>query len=284
MKPSGIITLLTDFGFEGPYVAAMKGVILSIHPGARLIDITHQVTPGDVCRAALLLQEAVPFFPPGTIHLAVVDPGVGSRRRAMAAAAADGFFVGPDNGIFWPVLEDAGSAEIINLTESRYFLPRVSHTFHGRDIFAPAAAHLSLGLAIRRMGPAMEDPVRLDFPKPRLAGGVLTGEVLRADRFGNLITNIDQKTLADFTGVAPPLVRVGGLEIEGLVGSYSEKPEGELLALIGSSGRLEISVNRGRASDKADGGTVEGIQVRVFCSKGGGKRMPDNEDLKGPGR
>jgi len=142
LNPSGIITLLTDFGLEGPYAAAMKGVILSIHPDARLIDISHQVKPGAIYQAALLLQETCPFFPRGTVHLAVVDPGVGSNRRALAVETEDRIFVGPDNGIFWPIISRAESAEIINLTESRYFLPEVSNTFHGRDIFAPVAAHL----------------------------------------------------------------------------------------------------------------------------------------------
>ena len=267
MKPSGIVTLLTDFGLEGPYAAAMKGVILSINPGARLVDISHQIEPGAVSRAALLLKETVPFFPSGTIHLAVVDPGVGGSRRAIAAATADGFFVGPDNGIFWPVISDAGPTDIIHLTESRYFLPDVSNTFHGRDIFAPVAAHLSLGAAIRRMGPMIEDPVRLDLQKPHVAADVLTGEVVRADRFGNLITNIDQKTLKGFLGTAKPVFRVGDLTVEGLNHAYSDKAEGALLALIGSSCQLEISVNRGRACGAVVGENAEGMKVRVFRSK-----------------
>ncbi|MBW1944438.1 MAG: SAM-dependent chlorinase/fluorinase [Deltaproteobacteria bacterium] len=271
LKPSGIITLLTDFGLEEPYAGIMKGVILSIHPHARLIDITHQAAPGSVSGAALLIKETYPFFPAGTVHLAVVDPGVGGVRRAIAVETDDHFFVGPDNGIFWPIIAGAESAKIINLTESRYFLPEVSNTFHGRDIFAPVAAHLSRGVDPLKTGAPIDDPVELPLHEPREKDGVLIGEVVRADHFGNLITNIRREMLEKFLGAGRPVIRVGELEVEGLAGSYSEKGEGEPLAVIGSSGHLEISVNLGRACDRAGAGAsgraVEGMEVRVFRSK-----------------
>lgn len=272
-RPSGIITLLTDFGQGDAYAGIMKGVILSIHPDARVVDITHDVPPGDVLQAALLLQEAFPFFPEGTVHLAVVDPGVGGGRRAIAAEAGGRFLVGPDNGIFWPMIACEASAAVFHLTESRFFLPDVSGTFHGRDVFAPVAARLARGVDLSAMGAPLKDPVRLHVPEPRTEDEVLIGEVLRVDRFGNLITNIGANVLGNFLGAARPLIRAGSLELRGVDHSYSAKGEGEPLALIGSSGRLEISVNRGRASDRAgafeSGRGLAGLEVRVVRLKAG---------------
>jgi len=271
LKPSGIITLLTDFGLGDVHTGVMKGVILSIHPHVRLVDITHDVPPGAILQAALLLQEALPFFPEGTVHVAVVDPGVGGSRRAIAAEAGGRFLVGPDNGIFWPMISAATSTRIIHLTESRFFLGSISSTFHGRDIFAPVAAHLARGVDLSAMGSPVTDPVRLRIPEPRVEGNALIGEVLRVDRFGNLITTIPRDALEDFAGADLPVIRIGGLVIEGLARSYSDKREGESLALIGSSGRLEISVNRGRACDLTGAGSsgqgILGLEVRVSRPK-----------------
>jgi hypothetical protein len=268
LKPSGIITLLTDFGLADAYVGIMKGVILSIFPEARLVDITHEVPPGAILQGALLLREVFPYFPEGTVHVAVVDPGVGGGRLPIGVEAGGRFLVGPDNGIFWPMIESAASPRVIHLTEGRFRLPKVSSTFHGRDIFAPASAHLALGTDLSAMGTPVEDPVRLRVPAPRVEGSVLIGEVLRVDRFGNLITNIPEDALLDFAGVARPVIRAGGLELVGLDQCYSDKGEGQAGALIGSSGRLEISVNRGRACDRAGkgavGGDAVGLDVRIY--------------------
>ncbi len=152
MKPSGIITLTTDFGLTDPYVAMMKGVILSINPTAKIIDITHLIGAGSISQAAAVIQEIYPYFPQGTIHVAVVDPGVGTERRLLALEAKSHFFVGPDNGVFWPVLMNDQNSRLVHLTETKYFLPHVTKTFHGREIFAPVAAYLSLGIPLEGMG------------------------------------------------------------------------------------------------------------------------------------
>jgi len=248
MNPSGIITLMTDFGLGDPYVAMMKGVILSINPSARLVDITHQIGAGSILQAAGIIRETFPFFPKGTVHVAVVDPGVGGPRRLIALEAIDHVFVGPDNGLFWPVIKDCKGAKVYHLTETRFFLHNVSYTFHGREIFSPVAAHLSTGVDPRAMGPVLNDPVKLDLPIPRVRDGVLYGQIIRVDNFGNLITNIHSKMLARFLESSQPVITLGNLTIKNLSRAYSDAEEGEPLALINSSNWLEIAVNLGRAS------------------------------------
>jgi len=252
MNPSGIITLTTDFGLRDPYVGIMKGVILSINPGARPVDITHHIRAGGIFQASNILQEAYRFFPDGTIHVAVVDPGVGSRRRLLLVETDAHLFVGPDNGIFWPVIRAHRPERIIQLTEKAYFLPRITNTFHGRDIFAPVAAHLSLGVAPSEMGGPVTDPVPLAAPVPRQTREALSGQVIRVDHFGNLITNIRQEDLARFAGSTRPVIRVGDLRMEGVLRTYADAREGDPLAMIGSSGVLEIAVNLGRACDRLE--------------------------------
>ena len=268
MKTSGIITLITDFGLSDPYVAMMKGVILSINPAARLVDISHQIRFGSVIQGASLIGETFPFFPRGTVHMVVIDPTVGSKRRPIGLEAAGHLFVGPDNGIFWPVIEDHKEIKTIHLTESRYFLPHITHTFHGRDIFAPAAAHLSKGVDPAQMGDVINDPVKLEIPAPLQKEEVLTGQVMRIDHFGNLITNIRGKDLGMFVRRGRPVISVGNLTVEGLRKTYSSVAKGAALALIGSSGFLEISVNQGRACDSVglDRETITGGRVRVTMS------------------
>jgi S-adenosylmethionine hydrolase len=185
-----IITLTTDFGVADGYVGTMKGVILGIVPDARLVDISHEITPQNVRQAAYVLYTAYPFFPLYTVHLAVVDPGVGGTRRPIALRTPVGYFVGPDNGILSYVMACEPVEALVELADPRYRLPHVSHTFHGRDVFAPAAAHLAAGIPIAALGPPVADPVT--FPPPRLEVGPdgITGEVLHADRFGNVITSI----------------------------------------------------------------------------------------------
>ena len=244
---TGIITLTTDFGLTDPYVGAMKGVILSLNPQVRIIDISHQMGPGDIQAAARLLTETYSFFPTGSIHLGVVDPGVGSSRRAIGVYAKGHLFVGPDNGLFWPILSQDPDARIIHLTKSAYFRPHVSHTFHGRDLFAPVAAHLSAGVDLHRMGELISDPVALHSHIPRLEEGTLTGHVTTIDHFGNLITNIGEDSLTDFLRGRRPLINLGELSIRTLHQEYADVPPGDPLALISSSGHLEIAVNQGRA-------------------------------------
>ena len=265
MKRSGLITLLTDFGLEDPYVGMMKGVILSVNPDARMIDISHHVKAGSITGAAGIIRETYPYFPKGTVHVAVVDPGVGGKRRAIILQTQSHLFVGPDNGIFWPIINLHQNIKFIHITETKYFLPDVSNTFHGRDIFAPVAAHLSMGADPLEMGPVISDPVKLQIPAPHQKGGILYGQVVNVDHFGNLITNIHRKEIEGFIGNSRPIIRLGDLIIEGMLKTYAEAAPGETLALIGSSDNLEIAVNLGRADDKSglDFHGVVGIEVEV---------------------
>jgi len=265
MKPSGILTLTTDFGLVDPYVAMMKGVILSINPNANLVDLSHLISAGAILQAASLIHESFLFFPPGSIHIGVVDPGVGSKRRLIALKAQEHFFVGPDNGLFWPVIRDSKNVKIVQLTERKYFLPRVSRTFHGREIFAPVVAHISKGVALESMGEDIDDPVPLEYPQPLLKDGFLYGRIMRVDNFGNLITNIHHRELERFVKSSQPLIEVGKLTIRGLSLIYSDADEGEPLAQINSSGHLEIAVNMGRASEYIgfDTGEILGAVVKI---------------------
>jgi len=265
MRRSGIVTLTTDFGYRDAYVAAMKGVILSISPKATLVDVSHAIRPGAVQEAADLLLDTVPYFPEGTVHVGVVDPGVGGDRRAIAAEANGHLFVGPDNGIFWPLLQEDPKRIVVHLTESRFFHPPVSRTFHGRDVFAPVAAHLASGRGTAEMGASVLDPVALECPRPEILEGLLVGEIARVDRFGNLITNLRRDDVKAFAGDREPRIEVGDMRIQGVKACYEDVPQGEILALFGSSDRLEISVNGGRASERLgrSGTRMEGLTVRV---------------------
>jgi len=243
-----VITLTTDFGQADGYVAAMKGAILSICPQAHLVDITHQVYPQAVQQAAYLLSFAAPYFPPGTVHMAVVDPGVGTDRRAVAVHCGRALYVAPDNGVLGLALEQDPAREAVHLLESRFHLPEVSVTFHGRDIFAPVAAHLACGANLREMGP--EIPVSglcpLPFARPEKdESGTWQAQVLHVDRFGNLITNL---MAADAT--APLTITAGGERIEGLGRTFADVTQGELVAYVGSGGYVEIAVRQGSAAGR----------------------------------
>ncbi|MBC7327130.1 SAM-dependent chlorinase/fluorinase, partial [bacterium] len=214
-----IITFTSDFGLEDPFVGVVKGVILNINPNAIIVDITHLIPPQDILQAALVLRFSYRFFPPGTIHLAIVDPGVGSSRNPIVIESPPYFFVGPDNGIFSFVLEENFSAYLI---ENRQFLlPDISQTFHGRDIFAPIAGHLSLGVSPSCFGRKIEEIEKLAFPQPKIMGNTIVGQILTFDRFGNAITNISADLLGEHTNVK---IKVKDTVIEGLRFSYSEKP------------------------------------------------------------
>jgi S-adenosylmethionine hydrolase len=242
--PSGVITLLTDFGLDDAYVGTVKGVLLAINPKARLVDLTHAVPPQDVRRAALLLETAWRYFPAGTVHLAVVDPGVGGPRRAIAVAAGGHYFVGPDNGLLGFCFALPG-AKAVALTAPRYHRHPVSRTFHGRDVFAPVAAHCSRGVPLAAFGPVVRDPVRPAAPQPSRRGGRVTGEVLLVDRFGNLLTNLRGPAVPG--PLAEGVLRIGRARIRGLVGTYAERPRRALGALVDSSGRIEVFVREGHA-------------------------------------
>jgi hypothetical protein len=265
VKRSGIVTLTTDFGWRDFYVAAMKGVVLSIHPEALLVDVSHDVPPGDLGEAARTLAQAAPCFPPGTVHAAVVDPGVGTDRRPLAAEAGGQLFVGPDNGLLWPLVAQDPRRRVVHLTEPRFFRRTVSRTFHGRDLFAPVAAHLASGRDPDELGTRIDDPIRFEEEPPREENGALVGEVTRVDRFGNLVTNISRDRLDRFLEGREPRTGAGGLEVRGVQGCYGDVAPGEALALIGSTGCLELSVNGGRASERAapSGELLPGAEVRV---------------------
>jgi S-adenosylmethionine hydrolase len=245
---AGIVTLTTDFGLRDAYVAEMKGVMLGIARAAQeslqLIDVTHDVERHDITEGALAVEAAAPFFPAGTVHLAVVDPGVGTARRGLAIAADGHLLVGPDNGVFSPFLDGDGW-RAFELTEPDYRLPIMSRTFHGRDLFAPAAAHLALGVDPARLGPAVRDPVRLAWPEVRAVAGAVAGAVVHTDRFGNLITSIHARSVQPLD--ADVVIRVGGRDVP-LVGTYADLPPGRAGALVGSGGRLEIAVREGSAA------------------------------------
>ncbi len=255
-----LITLTTDFGIADSYVASMKGVILGIAPQARLVDISHQITPQNVRQAAHVLQSAVPYFPPHTIHVAVVDPGVGSARRPIAVRTPQAVFVGPDNGLFSAFLAEANpvSVAIIQLDQPAYWLPKVSRTFHGRDIFAPVAAHLASGTPVESLGTPITDPIILDLPQPsRSTDGVICGQIAYVDRFGNLISDIPEAWLAGHRWV----LTCTGQEILGPSPSYMSAQPGEMLALISSGGTLEIAVREGSASERLRAGPGELIHA-----------------------
>ncbi len=239
-----LVTLTSDFG-PGPYPGLMKGVILGICPRALLVDLSHAVPPQAVRAGALVLEQALGVFPPGSVHLAVVDPGVGTERRPICLDALDMFFVGPDNGLFTPVFLADPRARVFLLAEPRYFRHPVSDTFHGRDIFAPVAAHLARGLEPARLGPVLEDPVLLEWPRPRREGESLRGLVWTVDGFGNLGTNLSREVVEEFLAGRPARVRLGELGIEGIRRAYGQVPPGEPLALYDSSGRLELALNQG---------------------------------------
>jgi hypothetical protein len=251
-----IITLTTDFGLADGYVGIMKGVILRIAPEARLVDLSHEVPAQDIRRASAVLARAIPYFPDGTVHLAVVDPGVGGSRRALIVAALGSFFVGPDNGLFSEPLADT-NARIYAADRPEFWLPAPSHTFHGRDIFAPLAAHLALGRQPEELGTPAGAPVRLPpAPAPRrLPDGSLGGQVVHVDRFGNLITDVPGAWLAGRGWSC----RIAGQSIDRLSISYSEAERGALLALVSSAGTLEIAVREGSAAASLGVGTGEPV-------------------------
>jgi len=242
-----LITLLTDFGTKDHYVASMKGVILSINPQCTLIDITHQVSPHDIQEGAYLLANSYSYFPKGTIHLSVVDPGVGGIRKPILLVTPHHFFVGPDNGLFTLVAQREKVIKVIVLTEQNFFLSKVSTTFHGRDIFAPVAAHLSLGIKPQVFGYEIDLVKKLGFETSVVKEGKLLGKIVHIDTFGNLVSNIDEKIFLRFTKGHPSMIWVGKRKIHGLGKGYWEGKSGEPIALFGSSGFLEISIKEENA-------------------------------------
>ncbi len=241
---NSLVALLTDFGLQDTYVGQMKGVMLSINPALRVVDLTHYVPRHNVAAGAFILSTAYRSFPLGTIFVAVVDPGVGGSRRPVLIATEEYYFVGPDNGLFTLIVLEAGPGrwKVWHLDEPRWWRSSVSRTFHGRDIFAPVAAWLSTGIAPDRMGKPISDPVLLDLPLPHtLADGSVVGQVIHVDSFGNLITNLRPPE-------GPASVEIEGRVLGRLRSSYSEVDVGQPLALVGSAGFIEIAVREGDAA------------------------------------
>jgi len=256
-----IITLTTDFGYRDPFVGIMKGVIYGINPQAQVVDLSHGIAAQDITAAALLLSHSVPYFPRETIHVVVVDPGVGSTRRALLLESDGIYLIGPDNGVLSVATELNRPTRIVNLSKSDYRLQPTSSTFHGRDIFAPAAAYLSLGVAPEALGETVDNFIRLSLPKVLIAEGTLNGEIIYIDAFGNLFTNIRADDLRELSN-EPVRIILGDLSIPGLAPSYAAVKPGNYVALINSWGLLEIAVCQESAQKRSGAQIADKVLVR----------------------
>jgi S-adenosylmethionine hydrolase len=245
-----VVALLTDFGSRDHYAGTMKAVILGICPEVTLVDITHDIPPHDLLTATLELAASYKYFPTGTVFLVVVDPGVGSARRGIAADTGDYRFVAPDNGVLTAVLKESPARRVVELTERRYARATVSRTFEGRDRFAPAAGWLAKGIDLSALGRSAGSIHLVSIPEPRVVDDLLTGEVLRIDHFGNLVTNIDRKLFDKFAHANGIEIQAASHRIGRVVATYAEAADGELCALFGSTDHLEIAINAGSASDR----------------------------------
>jgi hypothetical protein len=255
------IALITDFGMQDWFVGAMKGVIVGINPRAAVVDITHEIPAGDIRAAAFALAASYRFFPKGTVHVAVVDPGVGTQRRAIAVKTKRYIFVGPDNGVLSFALAREEIQAIRALTNKKFFLRPISHTFHGRDIFAPVAAQLSRSVPIQKFGPALKSFTQLSWPQPRLDGREVKGEVIYIDRFGNAITNLGVEHMTRLQG-AKCTVHFKGCRVCPLRDSYQAVPPGKPVAILGSSNFVEIALNRGSAAEKFQIKIGDSVSIR----------------------
>ncbi len=263
-SPSRIITLTTDFGSQDYYVSAMKAVILGISPHVRLVDISHDLPPQDIMAGAWILKNTAFLYPSGTIHLAVIDPGVGSSRRPVLVKVKDQFFVGPNNGLFSLVVESE-EHRVFELTNRKYWRDTVSPTFHGRDIFAPVAAWLCEGEAMENFGRELQELTTYRWAKPISDDEGIQGWVMHIDRYGNLITNIPHSFIRKFNLFSAFRIYVGNTILKEISASYSDVPDGEAVAMIGSSGMLEIAINKGNAERML--GVEKGAPVSLVIQK-----------------
>ena len=261
-----VISLMTDFGIKDGNVGVMKGVIWNIAPAAQISDLSHMIAPQNVREAALILQRSALYFPENSIHVVVVDPGVGTARRPMAAKIGSQYYVGPDNGTITLLLEHAEKegwkTRFVHLDKMEYWLPKVSYVFHGRDIFAPVAAHLSMGVPLPSLGTQFDNPVRLELPKPVKTEAGWRGEVVHIDHFGNVASNIRVENLGEALKDKDHInVRVAGVEIHGMANTFGERPVGELIALLGSTGNLIASVVNGNAQARLNVKVGDPVEV-----------------------
>jgi hypothetical protein len=261
MSNKKIITLITDFGDESGYAGVMKGVILTINPECQIIDVTHRVSPQDIEEAAFLLNNSYSYFPAHTIHVVVVDPGVGSERKPILVETDKYWFVGPDNGVFSFVFLTKGIKRVWEITNTDYFFPEVSSTFHGRDIFAPVAGHLSLGVSSGKIGNELQKYVVLADLEPKVSEGAIKGRVVYVDRFGNLISNISKDLFGRWIADKSFEITVGKRVLHRLSPSYADEGDDEILALFGSSRWLEISVKNGNCQKEL--GLKKGAEVTI---------------------
>jgi hypothetical protein len=276
-----VITLTTDFGHGSPYVAAMKGVVLSLNPAATLVDITHDVPRQDVRYGAIVLEDVTDRFPAGSIHVAVVDPGVGTERPIVYARVGRQGYVAPDNGLLSRLARRTRPEKIVRLAEPEYWLHPVSKTFHGRDIMAPVAARLSLGLEPDHLGIPQDELEMLDWPEVHVLPDRIEGSILWIDAFGNLITDIKSAMIGEPVRAAPVTITCRGRSVEGIAGTYGEHPQGALIALIGSSDRLELAVVGGNAARRL--GAQVGDVVNVGTAPLQSSRRAAAKD-RSPGR
>lgn len=260
-----IITLLTDFGYKDNFVGVMKGVIISINPKAHLIDLCHEVEPQDIMGAAFALKTAYKYFPKGTIHLVVIDPGVGSQRLPILVKTKDYYFIGPDNGILSLALEEEEIEGIIYLDNYEFHFRPVSNTFHARDIFAPVAAQLSKGISYQLFGKAIKDYKKIILPKPKVSINSIKGEVIYIDRFGNLFTNFSEDLKKK---IKNPTIKIRDKTIKSIKSSYAEAKPNKLLAIWGSSSFLEIAVNLGSAKNTLKANTGDKVEITPYLRMG----------------
>jgi len=259
-----LITLTTDFGCQDHYVGVLKAVILSIAPDVRLIDISHDIPPQDIMAGAWVVRNSAMLFPDGSVHLVVVDPGVGTKRKPIAMQIGNQFFVGPDNGIF-SLIADQHSHQAVELNEPSFWRPNPSHTFHGRDIFAPVAAHLANGASLSDLGSPLKSLENYRWAMPISDKDGVQGWVVHIDRFGNLITNIPEKMVAEAGERAKLKIYVGNTILNKLVDTFGEVTEGEPAAYIGSAGMLEIAINKGDAHEML--GVEKGAPISIVVQK-----------------
>lgn len=248
-----ILTITTDFGNLNGFTGTMKGVIYGIAPNVQIADITHEIPAQDIRTGSIALWRAAPYFPPGTVHVAVIDPGVGTTRRAIAAKLGEQYFVLPDNGLITPMLEDAEAAGqevvMVHLDKPEYWLKTVYTTFHGRDIFAPCGAHLAAGVPVQAMGTIIDDPIRTPLPKPQKTAEGYRANIIVIDVFGNCTTNLRVSQIPDLTKTT---LKIAGQSIEGIVPSYGHRQVGELVAVTDSEGFVEIAIVNGDAARHLD--------------------------------
>ena len=257
-----VLSITTDFGLTNGFVGVMKGVIYGIAPDVKIVDISHLISPQNVLEGAYAMWRAVPFFPPGSVHVGVVDPGVGTKRRPIGARLGDQYFIAPDNGLLTPLILDAErngeTVEFVHLDKPKYWLPKVSNTFHGRDIFAPTGAHLAAGVPLKELGTPISDPIRLELPRPEKTENGWLAHVISIDIFGNLTTDLPAEALA---GRRDVLIRIRGHEIDGIIDSYGHHDAGDLVALVNSDYHIEIAIVNGSAARMLDASVGDVVEV-----------------------